>query len=46
MTAESGPSKILEVAKNIAIGAGIIVLAFAAADVALLKTGLLMTSGV
>jgi hypothetical protein len=41
---ETERPKVLEVAKNILIGTGIILLAFVAADVALLKTGIYMTS--
>lgn len=41
---ETEKPKVLEIAKNVLIGAGIIILAFAAADVALLKTGIYMSS--
>jgi hypothetical protein len=46
MSNEREGSKIWEITKNVAIGAGIILVAFAAADIVLLKTGLFMTSGV
>ena len=46
MSAEKEKSKIWEVTKNAIIGAGIIVLAFVAADAVLLNTGLYMTAGV
>ena len=46
MSGEREGNKIWEITKNVAIGAGIILVAFAAADVVLLKTGLYMTSGI
>ena len=48
MSIESGrgkeKSKIWEITKNAAIGAGIIILAFVAADAVLLKNGLYISS--
>ena len=46
MSAEGERSKIWEVSRSLAIGAGVILLAFVAADAVLLNTGLYMTAGV